>query len=154
MGDIGNALRALKATPVVTPVAVLSLALGIGANTAIFSLVNGLLLRALPVRNPERLVLLDRGSWPNPVWEQIRDRQRECFDGAMAWSATRFDLARGGKAEFIEGLWTSGGFFEVLGVPALLERTFQASDDRRGGGRRSGRRDQLRLLAPALRRRG
>ncbi len=134
MGDIRNALRALKATPVVTSVAVLSLALGIGANTAIFSLVNGLLLRALPVRNPERLVLLDRGSWPNPVWEQIRDRQRECFDGAMAWSATRFDLARGGRAEFIEGLWTSGGFFEVLGVPAVLGRTFQASDDRRGGG--------------------
>ncbi len=134
MGDIRNALRALKATPVVTVVAVLSLALGIGANTAIFSLVNGLLLRALPVRDPQRLVVLDKGSWPNPVWEQIRDRQAECFDGATAWSAARFDLARGGKAEFVEGLWTSGSFFEVLGVPPILGRTIQVSDDRRGGG--------------------
>ncbi len=134
MSDIRNALRALRATPVVTVVAVLSLALGIGANTAIFSLVNCLLLRALPVRDPQRLVVLDKGSWSNPIWEQIRNRQRECFDGATAWSATRFDLAQGGKAELVEGLWTSGGFFEVLGVPAILGRTFQASDDRRGGG--------------------
>ncbi len=101
MGEIRNALRALRASPAVTVVAVLSLALGIGANTAIFSLVNDLLLRALPVRNPERLVVLDKDPWPNPVWEQIRDRQNQCFDGAMAWSAERFDLARGGKAEFI-----------------------------------------------------
>jgi putative ABC transport system permease protein len=134
MGDLRNALRALRATPVVTTVTVLSLALGIGANTAIFSLVNDLLLRTLPVRDPQQLVMLDKGSWTNPIWEQIRDRQRECFNSAMAWSSTRFDLARGGAAEFVEGILASGGFFEVLGVPAILGRTFQLSDDRRGGG--------------------
>jgi hypothetical protein len=52
----------------------------------------------------------------------------------MAWSVTRFDLASGGEAEFVDGIWASGGFFEVLGVPAILGRTFAAEDDRRGGG--------------------
>ena len=132
--DLRDAIRALRATPVVTIVAVLSLALGIGANTAIFSLVNGLLLRSLPVRDPQQLVILDKGSWTNPIWEQIRERQAECFDGALAWSTARFDLARGGQAEFVEGIWTSGNFFKVLGVPAILGRAFDLADDRRGGG--------------------
>lgn len=134
MQDIRDALRALRATPVLTVVATLSLALGVGANTAIFSLVDSLLLRDLPVREPERLVYLDDGSWTNPIWEEIRDRHAQQFDGVMAWSQTRFDLAAGGEAEFVDGLWASGGFFEVLGVPAVLGRTFTAEDDRRGGG--------------------
>ena len=79
------ALRLMRRSPVVTAVAVLSLALGIGANTAIFSILDSLLLRSLPVREPERLVLLGPGSWTNPLWEQIRDR-RTLFDGALAWS--------------------------------------------------------------------
>lgn len=134
MQDLRDAFRALRATPVVTILAILSLALGLGANTAIFSLIDTLLLRALPVRDPQRLVLLDGVSWTNPIWEQIRDRQAQCFGGATAWSSTRFDLVRGGEAEYIEGLWASGSFFEVLGVQAILGRTFTAADDRRGGG--------------------
>ena len=134
MGDLRNAVRALWASPVVTIVATLSLALGIGANTAIFSLINGLLLRSLPVRDPQQIVILDKGSWTNPIWEQIRDRQSECFDGAFAWSSAQFDLARAGKAEFVEGIWASGGFFRVLGVPAILGRVLDVEDDRRGGG--------------------
>jgi hypothetical protein len=69
------AVRALRTTPAVTLVVVLSLALGIGANTAMFSIVNSLLLRALPVEGPEQLQLLSSGS--NPVWEQIRDHHRD-----------------------------------------------------------------------------
>jgi len=132
MHDLRNALRAFRATPVITVMAVLSLALGIGANTAIFSLIDSLLLRSLPVSAPQRLVLLDKGSWTNPIWEQIRDRQAQVFEAA-AWGTARFDLAGGGQAEFVEGLWVSGGFFEVLGVPAILGRALSVSDDVRGG---------------------
>ncbi len=138
MQDVRNAFRALRATPLVSAVAILSLALGIGANTAIFSIVNSLLLRALPVRQPERLVMLAAGdnrqwSWTNPIWEQIRDRP-ELFDGALAWGTTRFDLAQGGETEPVNGIWASGSFFGVLGVPAILGRTFDEADDARGGG--------------------
>ena len=132
--DVRYGLRILRRSPAFTLVAVASLALGIGANSAIFALVDGVLLKSLPVREPERLVLLDDGSWTNPIWEQLRDRQHEWADGAVAWSDTRFDLSRGGATEFAEGVWASGGFFEVLGVPAILGRTFSAADDQRNGG--------------------
>ena len=133
-GDLRYGTRLLRQTPILTAVAVLSLALGIGANTAIFSIVNGLLLRALPVHEPERLVVLDRGSWTNPIWEALRERQAELFAGAAAFSLDRFDLSRGGQADFVDGVYASGGFFEVLGVPAILGRTLTPADDRRGGG--------------------
>jgi predicted permease len=120
-------------------VAVLSLALGIGANTAIFSIVNSLLLRALPVREPQQLALVtddpNRGitSWTNPIWEQIRQR-RDAFDGAFAWSTSRFNLSAGGETQFVDGIWASGGLFDTLGVTAMLGRTFTETDDARGGG--------------------
>ena len=142
MLDLRDAARALRATPIVTTVAVLSLALGIGANTAIFSILNSLMLRTLPVHEPQQLALVEseepdgqgNSSWTNPIWEQIRDRS--LWTGAMAWSASRFNLAEGGQTEFVDGVWASGGYFDVLGVPALLGRTFTAEDDRRGGGPR------------------
>src|SRR3989442_3232490 len=139
MHDLRLAVRALRTTPVVSFVAILSLALGIGANTAIFSLVNSLLLRALPVKQPQRLVMLGEGSasgqqsWTYPIWDQIRQRP-QLFDSAFAWSATRFNLASGGETEFVDGIWASGAMFETLGVPAMLGRTFTDADDQRGGG--------------------
>jgi predicted permease len=136
MPDLRDAVRALRATPIVTAVAVLSLALGIGANTAIFSLINALMLRSLPVREPQRLVQVlsaeKRPSWSNPLWEQIRDRDRQIFDGAFAYSTPRFNLAGGGETKFVNGIMASGEYFEVLGVPAILGRTFTAADDVRG----------------------
>ena len=132
--DVRYAVRVLAKAPVFTGMAVLSLALGIGANTAIFSIVNGVLLRTLPVREPERLVLLKGGSWTNPIWEEIRRRQTTLFDGAAAWGDVSFDLAAGGPSHMVQGLWVSGGFFDVLGVPMVLGRTFAPEDDRRGGG--------------------
>ena len=132
--DFRDAVRALRATPGITVVAILSLALGVGANTAIFSLINSLMLRSLPVSQPERLVYLDDPSWTNPIWEQIRERRSDLFGGATAYSGQRFDLSAGGEAQFVEGLWASGSFFSVLGVPAILGRTFTEDDDRRGGG--------------------
>ena len=132
--DVRYGLRILRRSPAFTLVAVASLALGIGANSAIFALVDGVLLKSLPVREPQRLVMVDGGSWTNPIWEQLRDRQSEWAEGATAWSDERFDLSRGGATEFVEGMWASGGFFDVLGVPAVLGRTFSATDDRRDGG--------------------
>ena len=93
MRDLRQAIRALRATPVVTAVAALSLALGIGANTAIFSLVNGLVLRALPVTDPERLTLVSdtadhARAWSYPIWLQIHQRG-DLFESSAAWSATR-----------------------------------------------------------------
>lgn len=138
MQDLRDAFRALRATPLVTAVAILSLALGIGANTAMFSIVDTLLLRSLPVRHAERLVILTQGdgrqsAWTNPIWEQVRDTP-ELFDGAFAWSGGRFNLATSGESDFIDGFWASGAIFEVLSVPAILGRTFTPADDRRGGG--------------------
>jgi ABC-type antimicrobial peptide transport system permease subunit len=124
MTDLRDALRALRATPIVTAVAVLSLALGIGANTAIFSLVNALMLRSLPVREPARLVQLTLGatrvSWTNPLWEQVRDRDRQLFDGAFAYSHQRFNLARGGEAQLVRGVMASGEYFDVLGAATFM----------------------------------
>jgi predicted permease len=136
--DVRYGYRALKGTPIVSAVAILSLALGIGANTAIFSVLDTLLLRSLPVEAPEQLVLLGnetgrRPHWTNPIWEQVRDRS-ELFDGAFAVSSTRFNLALRGESQFVDGLWASGKMFDVLGMPAMLGRTFTEQDDRPGGG--------------------
>jgi putative ABC transport system permease protein len=144
--DLRDGYRTLKSTPVVTAIAILSLALGIGANTAIFSVLDTLLLRSLPVEAPRDLAILgdekgQRPAWTNVIWEQIRDRA-ELFDGtsddvfvdAFAVSSTRFNLATRGESEFVDGLWASGNTFDVLGVTPLLGRTFTARDDRRGGG--------------------
>jgi predicted permease len=134
--DIRYALRDLKASPGFTAVAVLSLALGIGANTAIFSILNAVMLRSLPVEDPSRLVQVKMGgdsSYTNPLWEQIRDHQTG-FSGMLAFSRDRFDLSSGGVSQFAQGLWVSGNYFHVLGVPALRGRVFTAEDDRRGGG--------------------
>src|SRR5262245_7553818 len=138
MTDMRDALRTLKATPIVTLVAILSLALGIGANTAIFSILDTLMLRTLPVKSPGQLAVLGignsgRDSWTYPIWEQIRDR-RDLFDGAFAYSSARFNLSRSAQTEYVDGFWGSGRIFEVLGVPAILGRTFTEADDRRGGG--------------------
>jgi putative ABC transport system permease protein len=138
MTDIRDAFRTLRATPIVTIVAILSLALGIGANAAIFSILDTLMLRTLPVKSPDRLAVLgignsDRDSFTNPIWEQIRDR-RDLVDGAFAYSSARFNLSTTAQTDFVDGFWASGRIFDVLGVPAILGRTFTEADDRRGGG--------------------
>ena len=141
--DIRYAIRTLRRSPGFTLVAVLTLALGIGANTAMFSIVNSLLLRTLPVDRPDRLVLLlsnptvtPASPFSNPVWEQIRDRHGDLFQTSFAFSrrTTRFNLAAGGPTEFVDGIFASGRYFEALGVRPVLGRTFTSDDDRRGGG--------------------
>jgi predicted permease len=133
--DWRDAWRALIAAPGVTMIAIASLALGIGANLSLATVANSLILKQLPVREPERLVLIGHDeSWTNPIWEEIRARQHELFDGAFAWSNETFDLSAGGVKDPVEGVYASGDLFDVLGVRAALGRTFSARDDRRRGG--------------------
>jgi predicted permease len=139
--DLRYGLRMLRKTPGFTAVAILTLALGIGANAAIFSLIDAVMLRTLPVQNPEQLVLLVRArldsgrppdpSFSNPVWQQIRDRQ-DIFSGVFASSNVSFDLAQGGEAHSVKGLYASGEFFNSLGVRPAAGRLLTSSDDVRG----------------------
>jgi putative ABC transport system permease protein len=137
--DVVCAWRQIRRGPLFAGIIVGTLALGIGANLALFSIVNSLLFRRLPVSDPGRLVLL-KGiepagvpEWSYPVLDQIRQRP-QLFDGVLAWSSTRFDLASGGETDFVEGLWTSGSFFQVLGVPPAIGRTLSEADDRSPAG--------------------
>src|SRR3989304_3386129 len=114
--DIRIAVRGLRKNPGFALVAIGTLALGIGANTALFSIFNGLILRPLPVRDPGRLALLTDGSWSYPAWAEVKAREDDLFDGALAWSPPRFDLSRGGESALVDGAYVRGAFFGVLGV--------------------------------------
>jgi predicted permease len=137
--DVRQALRGLRRSPGFAAVAILTLALGIGINTAIFSVVNSLLLRTLPVAEPEKLALvsfpraIEQGfpaGWNYAIWEQIRQRRHE-FDGAIAWDVftRRLDLSRSGERHPAEGLFVSADFFQELGVPLLAGRPFHPAED-------------------------
>jgi putative ABC transport system permease protein len=134
--DVRYALRALRSSPGFAAIAILSLALGIGANTAIFSLINAVILKTLPVSHPEQLVQLvmktEGGTtFTNPIWEEVRDRQ-DVFSGAFAYSPIQLNLAGGGEVRNASASWVSGDFFSTLGVQPLLGRMFAAADDKRG----------------------
>ncbi|MFZ0211513.1 MAG: ABC transporter permease [Candidatus Acidiferrales bacterium] len=138
--DIRFAFRILRKTPLVTSIAIISLALGIGANTAIFSLIDAVMLRMLPVQDPEQLVEILfrsptasrlRPNVTNPIWEQVRDHQ-DAFASVFAWRSTDFDLADGGQENTIPGVYASGDYFTSLGVRPAAGRLLTASDDVRG----------------------
>jgi predicted permease len=129
--DFRYSVRGLAKSPVFTSVVVLTLALGIGANTAIFSLIDSLLLKTLPVEKPEELVQVTEFPLTNPLWEQIRDRQ-DVFSGAFAWSSEKLNLAKGGVVQNADGLWVSGDFFRTLGLRPAAGRLLLTDDDRRG----------------------
>ncbi|HEU0107805.1 MAG TPA: ABC transporter permease [Vicinamibacteria bacterium] len=143
--DLRYGARVLRLNPGFAAVAVLSLALGVGANSAIFQLLNAVRIRTLPVKDPSELVevrIADRkaatgrftGRYPqltNPLWEGIRDKA-EGFSGLTAWSTSRFDLSDGGEARYAEGLWVSGAFFETLGVRPAAGRLLTPEEDVRG----------------------
>jgi predicted permease len=145
--DVRFGLRQLRLNPMFTLVAVLSLALGIGANTAIFQLIDAIRLRPLPVTNPQELAYLDYApnsrrsgwwstrsatfTWAN--WDSIQ-RHQQAFSDVIAWSAQQFNLALEGKARYAEGMLVSGNFFRVLGARTVLGRVFTAEDDQPGCG--------------------
>ena len=143
--DVRYALRTFRRTPGFAVVAILSLALGIGANTALFEVVNAVRLRALPVADPSALVhvrLADtegaRGAFQTwyssvtqPIWRQI-DTHREPFTGLFAWGRGSFSLSDGGEVRLASGLWVSGDFFQTLGLVPAAGRLLTAEDDRPG----------------------
>src|SRR5215471_2681951 len=125
--DLRFGIRMLLKHKSFTTMAILSLALGIGANTALFQLLDAVRLRMLPVKDPQELAevhLADtkgmRGGIgrptqvTNPIWEQIRDRQ-EAFSGIFAWGTTTVNLAPGGEVRSARMLYVSGDFFNALG---------------------------------------
>jgi predicted permease len=134
--DLRNGVRQIAWNPGFTAIAVLTLALGIGANTALFSIFNSLILRPLPVRDPASLALLTDGSWSYPIWNEIKMRETELFNGAFAWSPQRFDLSAGGQTEPVDGAYVSGRLFEVLGVTGIRGRMLSPADD--GGAQADG----------------
>jgi putative ABC transport system permease protein len=132
--DLRYAIRALRSSPGFAAVALLSLALGIGANTAIFSLIDAVMLKTLPVSHPEQLLHVTLGKdhyYTNPLWEQIRDRQ-DVFSAIFAYGGDRLNLAAGGEARYAASYFVSGQFFETLGLHAVLGRTLIPADDKRG----------------------
>jgi len=145
--DIRFGLRQLKRSPGFTTVAVLTLALGIGANTAIFQLLDAVRLRSLPVMNPSELTLVHLADLPgkrgsqeivypalnNPLWEYIRDHQH-VFSEVLAWSPINLGITEGNHERLVQGLWVSGDFFNVLGVQPAIGRLFTSADDQPGCG--------------------
>ena len=134
--DVRYGIRALIANPSFTWTAVLSLALGIGANTAIFSLMDKVLFKSLPVTNPEALVQVQIGENNDelnlPFWQNIR-AQQQVFSTMLAGAPAQFDLSDSGDTRIVQGMWISGGGFEALGVPMHLGRGISAEDDQWGG---------------------
>jgi putative ABC transport system permease protein len=142
--DIAYGLRLLRMNPSFTLVAVFSLALGIGANTAIFQLLDTVRLRDLPVASPQELYSIKIGDGPFgnffarfsdlsfAQWEEIGRRQ-QAFSTNAVWSPRGFNLAEGGETRPAQGLLVSGSFFETLGVQALRGRVIERQDDVTGG---------------------
>src|SRR5215218_8780123 len=129
--DLRYAFRSLVKRPGFTIVAVLTLALGIGINTTVFSLANSVFLRQLPVASPENLVWIfsDRDN-PTSYPEYLEyQQQTELFDGVMAYEWVGLNLGSNGQAERVEGTLVSGNYFDVLGVKAELGRTFVPDED-------------------------
>ncbi|MCA9170715.1 MAG: ABC transporter permease [Planctomycetales bacterium] len=138
MNDLKFALRQLLKSPGFTAVAVLTLALGIGANTAIFGVINELLLRPLPVKNPEGLlgiVLTGPGgdfadqSIPYPIVEDYRELSGQVFEEFAAYAATFAPVEIGGAAQFAFLQLATSSYFSTLGVPPEMGRFFDAKDD-------------------------
>jgi putative ABC transport system permease protein len=144
--DVRHGLRLLRLNPAFALVATLSLALGVGANTAIFQLLDAVRLRTLPVHDPQQLaearIAVAKGGRSGhftsrrpmltyPIWEGIRDRQ-QAFSSVFVWAANEFNLTTGGEGRYAQGLWVSGDFFQTLGVPALAGRVLTREDDRPG----------------------
>jgi len=140
--DIRYASRSLRRSPGFAVVAALSLALGVGANTAIFQILDAVRLRSLPVRNPHELVEVRivggnsgmglnsgrYGQLTRPIWEELRDHQ-QAFSGAFAWS--RGDVRLGSPSDLrrAKALIVSGGFFDVLGVQPWRGRLLRPEDE-------------------------
>lgn len=145
--DVRFGFRMVAKNPGFSAIAILTLALGIGANTAIFSLLNQILLRRLPVKNPGELVILhdpgpatgrmwndgdDTEPFPYPIYKGLRDNNT-VLDGLLARSAFAASVSAKGQTDRASGELVSGNYFDVLGVHPALGRLFSLDDDRTPG---------------------
>ena len=146
--DLRYGVRLLLKNPTFSIVAILTLALGTGANAAIFQLVNSVRLRALPVERPQELATIrinthDKGRtgrfmsrrpiFTEPLWQALRTEQ-QAFSHLFAWGITTWNLGTNGEYRAGQGLYVSGGYFEGLGVRAHVGRLLTDADDRKGCG--------------------
>jgi putative ABC transport system permease protein len=146
--DLRYGGRLLRRNPTFAFVAILTLALGTGANAAIFQLVNALRLRPLPVERPDELVSIGidqrgkarmgrrevgRSIFSEPLWQEIRER-RDPFASVFAWGSGRWDVSTEGEITWVDGFYVSGSYFGALGVRAHLGRLFTEVDDQKGCG--------------------
>jgi putative ABC transport system permease protein len=145
--DLRYGLRVLAKSPGFALVALLTLSLGIGANAAIFQLIDAVRLRTLPVTSPNTLAIIHlntnhwgsgnfNGPYANftyPLWKQVELRQ-EAFSSIAAWGQDRANLANGGEVDNAQVLWVTGQFFGVLGIQPVLGRLISPADDRVGCG--------------------
>jgi macrolide transport system ATP-binding/permease protein len=136
IADLRYAIRTQRKRPLFTVLAVVSLGLGIGANTTIFSIVNALLLQPLPVREPSQLVAIYTTDTKNPGFNSIshlnwRDYRRDAdaFSAVLGYDWTPMSVSTGGEGRLMFGQLVSGDYFDVLGVPALIGRTFRLEED-------------------------
>ncbi len=136
--DIRFGIRSLLKRPAITAIAIITLALGIGANTAIFSFVNGILLRPLPYPEPDRLALLKETAFKRGVMEMSISfpnfldwrAQNHVFEDMATYQGANFSLTGAGEPEQLRGARVSHGLFETLRVPPLKGQTFTAEEDR------------------------
>jgi predicted permease len=141
MNDIRQSIRVLLKYPGFSAIVIITLALGIGANTAIFSVTDRLLLRSLPVSDPDQLVLISSvsvnpnfvsNSFSYPLFNDFRT-QNKVFDGMLAFTRTELELKTNESMERIPGEYVSGNYFDVLGIQAARGRTFLREEDQTPG---------------------
>jgi predicted permease len=147
MSDLKFAYRQLLKSPGFTVVAILTLALGTGANTAIFQLLNAVRLKSLPVKNPQELIEIrivggnpglgisdgSNAEMTYPLWEQFQ-KHHDCLSGIFAWGTSELPIGKGVETRLVKSLFASGEFFSVLGISAARGRLLSQEDDRRGTG--------------------
>jgi len=139
--DLRYGARTLRLSPGFAAVAIVSLALGIGANTAIFQLLDAVRLRSLPVENPQELaevkiaggnlgmgVNQQYGELTRPIWQALRDTRQQAFSGTFAWTANERYVGQGSEMRRFRGLWVTGDFFRVLGVRPWRGRLLMPED--------------------------
>ena len=138
--DLRYGIRTLAKSPGFTAIGLLALALGIGANTAIFSLINAVLIRPIPFKDPDRLVMIWGSNPSKGIKEEIvspldfvdwRD-QAHAFEGMSAWRTWFYTLKGSDSPEQVWGVRTSANFFQVVGVETVLGRAFLPDEDRAG----------------------
>ena len=132
--DVAYACRLIVFRPGFAAAMIVVMGLGIGATAGVFRLLDTLVLKDLPVRDPERLVYLERPAFSYPIYQEVKGRTAELFSGLFAWSIDRVNVQWVDTLEPADVLTASGEFYETLGISPHLGRLFDGSDDRIGGG--------------------